>query len=125
MFVVDLALSSMYADLYDRGCNTLNAVLKSALGGSNGKNVRTRGCGKSWGFAKGRNLFVLGITCVLGIGEARWLGDTNDGQVVNSVNEGFEGVSIDVCRLVSTIHTSSYRHSTNKLLYFVFIYLAD
>ena len=82
---------------------TLPNLLSPELS-SNERAGFTRGRGKGSWFAKGRSsLLVLGVICFLGVGEARWFGDTSDSVYV-------EGVSIEVCRLVSTIHSDEQIH---------------
>lgn len=114
MLAVDMTLSFTYArGIYDRGCKTLEVLLKSVrlsllypkLNDSGGKSRRkSRGKGKGRGLShtkakqkapspqlKGyRSLFVLmviaGVFCILGSGEAVWFSQNNDSEATECVN---------------------------------------
>ena len=97
-------LSSTFARssvLYDHGCKTLRAILKSAsslltlvVNYSRGKSRRGRGQdkGKSTIFCFLVSLFVFSA---VDIGEAHWFTDTNDGGVVDSVKELFDDGNLE------------------------------
>ena len=101
--------------LYDRGCKTLRAILKSVrsslypkLNHSGGKS-RGKGRGKGKSRGKGRDhgsrskakqkaelkgyrgllvlMVITGVFCVLGSGEAVWFSHNNDSEAAEGVNE--------------------------------------